>query len=110
MQTIYLGPKTRIEHEYEESQSQVQGSWKVVADGPNGVEVSETIRLWLKPSRPSIPISMSYQHVTFLNHRTAGILFNQSTATNANGQEYFLFADSPEEKETILEGLKVALE
>lgn len=36
MQTIYLGPKAKIEHAYEESQ--VQGSWKIVSDGQDGRE------------------------------------------------------------------------
>lgn len=37
IQVVYLGPRAKIEHTYEESQA--QGSWKIVADGPAGPEV-----------------------------------------------------------------------
>lgn len=38
IQTIHLGSRTQVEHTYEESQA--QGSWKIVSDGPGGQEVS----------------------------------------------------------------------
>lgn len=87
IQTIPLGPNTRVEHTYEESQ--VQGSWKITSDGPSGQEVSS-----LPPFRPRLIWCVSVCVLLLIMP-----LF----------QEFFVFADSPEEKETILEGLQMSI-